>query len=185
MIILTRDLNNNNILYSPRAPPSKSVGLLPLTLKEAFDYEPYLKKFNDFLILHDLKPNTIKNYNSFLKRYFNWLNANISQLRIFILYVLNKPWDSYQIPKMKFNTTLSDILSKKDIFAIIVVVTNLKHKAITALIYSTGLRKSEVLHLKYDDINRKNMKIYINPSKSRSDRYALLSKKTLDILTRC
>lgn len=182
-----------------------------------FNYEPYLKKFNDFLTLRDLAANTIKNYNSFLRRYFNWLdgnlckkpedisyeelrsyifylkdveklsnrsiNAHISQLRFLTLYVLNKPWDSYQIPRMKFNTTLPDILSKDEVFAIIDAATNLKHKAVIALLYSAGLRKSEVLHLKYKDISRKNMRIYVSPSKSRRDRYALLSHKTLDILT--
>ena len=183
-----------------------------------FNYEPYLKKFNDFLTLRDLTPNTIKNYHSFLKQYFNWpdtvlfkkpddifyeelrsyifylkdvakisnrsINAHISQLRFFTLYVLNKPWDSYQIPRMKFNTTLPDILSKEEVFAIIDAATNLKHKATIALLYSAGLRNSEVLHLKYKDISRKNMRIYASPSKSRQDRYALLSIKTLDILTR-
>lgn len=185
---------------------------------KTFNYEPYLEKFNEFLILRDLTPNTIKNYNSFLKRYFNWLNINlrkkpdnisyeelrryifylkdvekisnrsinahISQLRFFTLYVLNKPWDSYQIPRMKFNITLPDILSKDEVFAIIDAATNHKHKAIIALLYSAGLRKSEVLHLKYKDISRKDMRIYVSPSKSRRDRYALLSQKTLDILTR-
>ena len=49
--------------------------------------------------------------------------------------------------------------------------------------YSSGLRISEVLHLHYEDISRKNMQIYIRDSKTHTARYALLSKRALDILT--
>jgi len=50
--------------------------------------------------------------------------------------------------------------------------------------YSSGLRVSEACNLNYSDVNRKDMKIYIAHSKNRSDRYSILGKKTLDILTR-
>ena len=49
--------------------------------------------------------------------------------------------------------------------------------------YSAGLRVGEVCHLKYSDINRKNMTIHISHSKNRSERYAILAANTLDILT--
>ena len=45
------------------------------------------------------------------------------------------------------------------------------------------LRIGEVCHLKYKDIDRRNMRIHITHDKNRSDRYAFLSKRALDILT--
>jgi integrase/recombinase XerD len=102
-----------------------------------FDVQPYVKKFNDFLVLRDLTYNTIKSYNSMLRSYLSWvaacqktpdaiafdeirayilflkqskalsnrtINAHISQLRFFYLYVLRLPWDKYEVPYMKFNT---------------------------------------------------------------------------------
>ena len=51
------------------------------------------------------------------------------------------------------------------------------------LLYSAGLRIGEVCHLKYKDIDRKSMRIHITHGKNRSDRYAILSKHALDILT--
>ncbi len=182
-----------------------------------FDDKPYVKKFNDLLILRDLTHNTVKSYNSMLRRYLSWvkscqrvpedisfaeirdyllflkqrenlsnrtINAHISQLRFFHLYVLRKPWDKYEIPYMKFNTKLPDILTLEEVHYFINTIPNLKHKACVALLYSAGLRVSELCHLRYEDISRKNMRIYIRPSKSRSDRYAILSKKALDILTK-
>jgi len=111
------------------------------------------------------------------------INAHISQLRFFYLYVLHIPWDRYQIPFLKFDTFLPEILSQEEVHHFIDTLENLKHKAIISILYSSGLRVSEVCHLKYKDINRKNMTIHITHSKNRSDRYAILSKKALGILT--
>ena len=60
---------------------------------------------------------------------------------------------------------------------------NLKYKAMFALMYSSGLRVSEVIHLNYEDISRTNMQIDNRNSKTHSSRYAILSKRALDILT--
>ena len=49
--------------------------------------------------------------------------------------------------------------------------------------YSSGLRVSEVIHLHYDDISRNNMTIHFRNTKSRRDRYTILSQKNLDLLT--
>ena len=49
--------------------------------------------------------------------------------------------------------------------------------------YSSGMRVSEVIHLHYDDISRSNMQIHVRDTKNRMDRYTILSKRCLDILT--
>lgn len=49
--------------------------------------------------------------------------------------------------------------------------------------YSSGLRIGEVCRLRYEDIERKNMRIHIRHSKNRQDRYAILSQAALDLLT--
>jgi len=111
------------------------------------------------------------------------INAHISQLRFFYLYVLHKPWDKYQMPFHKFDTYLPLIISQKEMHYFIHSMENLKHKAISSLMYSSGLRVSEARSLKYKDISRANMTIYIARSKNRSDRYAILSENALNILT--
>lgn len=111
------------------------------------------------------------------------INAHIAQLRFFYLYVLRKPWSKYEVPCMKFHTKLPDILTVEEVQRFIGTMKNLKHQACVALLYASGLRVSELRHLRYEDISRKDMRIYIRPSKSRCDRYAILSEKALAILT--
>ena len=52
-----------------------------------------------------------------------------------------------------------------------------------SIMYSSGMRVSEVIHLHYDDISRSNMQIHVRDTKNRMDRYTILSKRCLDILT--
>lgn len=61
-------------------------------------------------------------------------------------------------------------------------IQNIKHKAILLLIYSAGLRLSEVIEMKLTDIDSKRMLIRIAQSKGKKDRYIMLSNKLLIIL---
>lgn len=56
-------------------------------------------------------------------------------------------------------------------------------RAMCALLYSSSLRIGELCHFRYEDIDRKNMRIHIRSSKAREDRYAVMSKYDLDLLT--
>ena len=97
--------------------------------------------------------------------------------------VLKIAWDDEEVPAMKRERNLPTVLTPQEINAIIDATDNLKHKAIIATMYSSGLRVSEVSHLHYDDISRTNMTIHVREAKGRIDRYTILSKKNLDLLT--
>lgn len=97
--------------------------------------------------------------------------------------VLKIAWDDEEVPAMKRERNLPTVLTPQEINAIIDATDNLKHKAIIATMYSSGLRVSEVIHLHYDDISRTNMTIHVREAKGRIDRYTILSKKNLDLLT--
>lgn len=165
-------------------------GLTGHTLKS---YASYLNSYLTYLdeVIHkspeDVSWEELRFYIIYLKETKKLnprsINAHISQLRFFYLYVLHLPWDKYQIPFLRFDTYLPEVLSQEEVFFFINTMQNLKHKAVVALLYSAGLRVGEVCSLKYKDINRKNMTIHIRHGKNRSDRYAILSKQALDILT--
>ena len=111
------------------------------------------------------------------------INAAISQIRFFTIYVLHQSWDETQLPFRKFDTYLPYVPSQNDVYTFISTIPDLKQKAMVALLYSSGLRIGEVCHLRYEDISRTDMRIHIAHGKNRSDRYAPLSKFALDILT--
>lgn len=77
---------------------------------------------------------------------------------------------------------LPEILSKKEIQAILANICNIKHKAIIAVIYGCGLRLGEVINLKANDINAKRNVIIIKQSNSQKERYVALSDNLLNPL---
>lgn len=103
------------------------------------------------------------------------MNAVISQLRFFTIYVLHLPWDSSQLPKRKFDSYLPYIPSQKDTWTFISTIPDKKARAFITLMYSAGLRVGEVRHLKCADIEHSKNRILIRHSKNRSSRYAILS----------
>ena len=111
---------------------------------------------------------------------YNYYHASI---RFLYKRVLKINWDDEDIPRMKRDRFLPVVLSRDEIQSIIDHTSNLKHKAIISTMYSSGLRVTEVAHLHYDDISRSNKTIYVRESKSRRDRYTILSDKNLDLLT--
>lgn len=165
-------------------------GLTEHTIKS---YSTYLTAYLQYLgdVLHKMPEDVSWDE---LRRFVLWLqqqrglsdrtmNHCISQLRFFTMFVLHKPWDPYQLPFRKFDSYLPFVPTKQEVNTFIAAMPDLKQKAMVALLYSAGLRIGEVCHLKYQDIDRKSMRIHISHGKNRSDRYAILSKQALDILT--
>lgn len=177
-----------------------------------FMYQSYINKIEDVGKLRNLKPKTITLYQKNVSRFLNYikknpeeltcedarnyllhlqckgnkastLNNNNGSLVFFYKRVLGKLWDDNLVPRAINDYAVPEVLSFNDVEKLLNATEDLKYKAIFAIMYSSGLRISEVLHLHYEDISRKNMQIYIRDSKTHTARYALLSKRALDILT--
>lgn len=152
--------------------------------------DKYLDSFREMISLRGLTGHTLNSYCIYIR----WLqksrdlsdrtvNCAISQLRFFTLYVLHKPWDDTQLPMRKFDEYLPFVPSKEETWQFISSMPDLKPKTMVTLMYSSGLRIGEVCRLRYEDVDRKNMRLHIIHTKSRKDRYAILSKAALDLLT--
>ena len=165
-------------------------GLTDHTLKS---YCTYIRAYLDYLtnILHkspeDVSWNELRDYIRWLQKSRGLsdrtINGAISQLRFFTLYVLHKPWDDTQLPMRRFDEYLPFVPSKEETWQFISSMPDLKPKTMVTLMYSSGLRIGEVCRLRYEDVDRKNMRLHITHTKSRKDRYAILSKAALDLLT--
>lgn len=67
----------------------------------------------------------------------------------------------------------------EEIMQLIDSVTNLKHRTILMLLYSTGMRVSEIANCRITDIDSKNMRIKVVQGKGAKDRYTILSQQVL------
>jgi integrase/recombinase XerD len=70
-----------------------------------------------------------------------------------------------EIPHPKRRFTLPGILSTEEVTRMLAGTRNLKHWSILATIYATGLRCSELQHLKVGDIDSKRMVLHVREGK--------------------
>ena len=93
----------------------------------------------------------------------------------------NNPELAGNIPYPKEEKDLPKILSREELKIFFSSCKNLKHRVMFRLIYSSGLRRNELLNLKIEDIITDDGKyrIRINRSKGNKDRYTVLSKRLL------
>lgn len=110
------------------------------------------------------------------------INQTISAFKILFQDVLGKSWEEIKIKRPRKNKHLPDILSKEEIGNIIRLTTNQKHKVIIAVLYSSGVRREELLNLKIRDIDSNRMLIRVRNGKGNKSRDTLLAQNTLELL---
>lgn len=110
------------------------------------------------------------------------INQTISAFKVLFVYVLKRNWNDIEISRPRREFKLPVVLSEKEITTLLVKTINLKHAAIFAITYSSGLRLSEVCNLKIKDIDSQRMQVRVKNGKGKKDRYTILSKKALEIL---
>lgn len=87
-----------------------------------------------------------------------------------------------KIPYPKADNKLPIVLSQDEIQKMFTTCANLKHKIILALLYSCGLRVSELINLKWIHLDRSRMIINIIAGKGKKDRQVMLSAAIIPIL---
>ncbi|MDC0634994.1 site-specific integrase [Flavobacteriaceae bacterium] len=113
------------------------------------------------------------------KRSNSYINVAINSIKFYYEIVLGMPNRFYMIERPRVSKKLPLVLSKAEVKNLIDATNNLKHRCIVSLLYSGGLRRSELLNLKLTDIDSSRMLIYIKDAKGNKDRYTLLSKTAL------
>lgn len=109
-------------------------------------------------------------------------NQVINAIRFLYKYGLNKVYDKVSFERPRGERKLPRIIEKDFLLNKINCISNIKHRAIISLSYSTGMRVSEILNLKITNIDSKRMIINIINGKGKKDRIVPLSKNILELL---
>lgn len=109
----------------------------------------------------------------------SYQNQMLNSIKFYYEVVLGMPNRFYSIDRPFKDKKLPVVISKEEVRRMIAVTKNIKHRCIIMLLYSAGLRRSELLKLKLEDIDSKRMCIYVRDAKGNKDRQTLLSEKLL------
>lgn len=174
-------LLNNFYMYLKGKRYSKS------TLKT---YTFYVADFIDFHSKKNLEELNNRSVEEFIEVIFIKRNYSISSqrqfisaLKIFINYYPNTQINNLELVRPKKSKKLPSVLSQEEVVQILQVTKNLKHRAVLALIYSCGLRISELINLKLKDINIERKQLLVTEGKGRKDRYVSLADSFLPLFS--
>jgi len=109
-------------------------------------------------------------------------NQRINAIKFYYEKALGRRKEYYELHRPRKENKLPKVLSKNEVKRIFASSNNIKHKCILMLIYSAGLRRSELLNLVLTDIDSERMLIHINGAKGKKDRISLLSDNLLQLL---
>lgn len=110
------------------------------------------------------------------------VNIYNSALRFIFGAILGRNLNCRMIPRRRDRRDLPAIMSKDEIVRFFSVIDNLRDKAMFETVYGAGLRLSEIVHLRVQDIDSKQMRIFIHHGKGGKDRFTVLSQRNLDLL---
>jgi len=170
----------------------------------------YQRQLTDWMNYKRYSPESVKNYVSCLGKFlahfdgqatkpseisaekiklfltqFNEPNthrAYLSAIKLFYAKVGNQPDKLDKVEYPRGSKKLPIVLSKDEVQRMFAVCSNTKHKVIMALLYSCGLRVSELINLQWKHIDRSRMIINILQAKGKKDRQVPLAPELIPLL---
>lgn len=115
------------------------------------------------------------------ERAWRTIKIYVAAFRWFYEHILQAKEFASLIPYPKEKPSLPQIISREELARLFDSCTNKKHRAMFRLLYSSGLRRNELLYLKIGDIITTDgqNRIRINKGKGGKDRYTVLSELVL------
>jgi len=153
--------------------------------------EIYAYHNNKFLEFVDKSPKNVGKDD--IKQYLTYLamdkevepatfNLIISSLKFYYEEVLKKRFN-VDFKRAKLDKHIPTVISRNDIKQMIEITSNLKHKLLIVMLYSSGLRVSECLSLKIDQLSLENRKGMVRKGKCKKDRFFKLSELAVKLIT--
>ena len=151
-------------------------GFSPLTVRNySFFVEKFLahcKKEN----IDDMNEDDAKSYLSDLieSKSKNTIMLAAASIKFLYKEILGKEFSKVKIPKKE--RMLPEVLTKEEVRKMIEGADNLKSRLIISMLYSSGLRVSELVNLKVNDLNFEESFGWVRRGKGNKDRLFNLSK---------
>ena len=157
-----------------------------------YTYDAYLSKTKEMIryLKKPMEEVTTEELRNFLQKHLKEerklsdrsINYYNSVIRFVYEVTLDKILNKKQLPMRKQKRTVYKVLTKEELSTFFNCVDNFKFKTIFMLAYGSGLRIGEIANLREEDIDGKNMRIFVREGKGNKERYTILSKKSLEML---
>jgi integrase/recombinase XerD len=114
-----------------------------------------------------------------LKNSEQTIHSRMNAMKFYYEQVLGQEKLFLEIPRPKKGLQLPKTIHSNDLKKVFEITTNLKHNTMLKLCYGMGLRVSEIINLKVEDVDSNSMRVFIERSKGKKDRYVNLPESIL------
>lgn len=146
------------------------------------DIMKYFKKPMEEVEIEELRNFLLKYLREERKLSERSVNYYNSVIRFMYEVTMDKIINKKQLPMYRKRRKMKDVLTKEELSAFFNACDNYMYKTIFMLIYGSGLRISEAVNLKVEDIDSKKMRIFVRAGKGGKDRYTVLPQTSLEML---
>lgn len=119
-----------------------------------------------------------------IERGVSWslFNQAVCALRFFYRVTLPRDFAVEHMPFAKAKRPLPVVLSVAEVRRLLAAPKSMKHRAVLSLIYATGARLNEAVHLRIGDIDGERMTVHIRCGKGGKPRMVPMSAALRDLL---
>jgi len=152
----------------------------------------YISAINAFFDFCQLNKECYNSISAYAKAYLigrfdmgmKWTSVNVhySAIRILCAHVYQYEWDYSFVPRPKGRKRLPTILSSRQIEQMINLTTNIKHKTILVLFYTSGIRITEFINLTISDLLLDRFQLKISQGKGGKDRIINIPEITVEFV---
>jgi integrase/recombinase XerD len=136
-------------------------------------------------IEHIANDDLIRFNNDYILKYgfsSSYQNQVVNAIKLYFRAIRHVKLDVDLIHRPRREKPLPNVLSKEEVKKLLESPYNLKHRTMLSLIYSCGMRRSELLNLTIRDIDSNRLIVIIRQAKGKKDRIVPLSPKLLEML---
>lgn len=151
-------------------------------LSKTKDVMKYFKKPIEEVTIEELRKFLLiylKEERKLSERSVNYYN---SVIRFMYEVTMDKLINKKQLPMYRKRRKMKDVLTKEELSTFFNACDNYMYKTIFMLIYGSGLRISEALNLRIEDIDSRKMRIFVRKGKGEKERYTVLPQTSLEML---
>ena len=119
-----------------------------------------------------------------IEKKVSWTQFNqaVCALRFFYRVTLPRDFAVEHIPFAKKKKPLPTVLSVDEVRRLLSATTNSKHRAMLSVVYGTGARLNEAVHLQVSDIDGERMTVHIRNGKGGKPRMVPMSAALREVL---
>ena len=104
-------------------------------------------------------------------------NQYINAIKFYYEKVLKQARMSFAMERPNKAKKLPEVLTEHEVLMILKNTTNIKHKTVLSLLYSSGIRVGELIGLRIQDVVWDKNYLFIRGEKGKKDRITLLSEQ--------